>query len=139
VRGRQSAALVVAPPDGEPWRRTVDVRVDDHPEPLDELARLLDLADAYALATLGDQLVGEGRLDEAAERYRRASELAPDNHELIFWAGMAAAQGGDMDTALERVRRAIALQPGWRELLERLEPDIAPAAPAVRAALREGA
>jgi len=137
VRGRQSAAIVVAPPEGEPWRLTVDLRVEDHPEPLDEIERLLDLADAYRLASEADELVGQGRHDEAAERYVRAAELAPGNHELIFWAGLSAAEGGDMATALERVRAAIAIQPGWAELLERLEPEIAPSAAAVRAALRD--
>jgi uncharacterized Ntn-hydrolase superfamily protein len=138
ARGRQSAALVVAPAQGEPWRRAVDVRVDDHPEPLSQMDRLLDLSDAYALATVGDDLVGQGRHEEAGERYRRASELAPGNHELLFWAGLAAAQAGDLPTALERVREAIRLQPGWRELLERLGPEIAPSAPAVLAALEDG-
>jgi uncharacterized Ntn-hydrolase superfamily protein len=138
ARGRQSAAIVVAPGEGEPWRRRVDLRVDDHPEPLAELDRLHDLADAYELATQGDDLTGEGRHDEAGDRYTRAAALAPDNHELLFWAGLAAAQSGDMPTALQRVRRAIELQPGWRDLLERLEPDIAPAAQAVREALRQG-
>jgi uncharacterized Ntn-hydrolase superfamily protein len=138
ARGRQSAALVVAPARGEPWQRTVDVRVDDHPEPLTQMDRLLDLSEAYALATAGDDLVGQGRHEEAGERYRRASELAPGNHELLFWAGLAAAQAGDLTTALDRVREAIRLQPGWRELLERLEPEIAPSAPAVLAALRGG-
>jgi uncharacterized Ntn-hydrolase superfamily protein len=137
VRGRQSAAIVVAPPEGEPWRLTVDLRVEDHPEPLDEIERLLDLADAYRLASEADELVGQGRHDEAAGRYVRAAELAPGNHELIFWAGLSAAEGGDMATALERVRAAIAIQPGWAELLERLEPEIAPSAAAVRAALRD--
>jgi uncharacterized Ntn-hydrolase superfamily protein len=135
ARGRQSCALVVAPATGEPWQHTVDLRVDDHPEPLAELDRLLDLADAYALATEGDDLVGQGRHEEAGERYRTASELAPGNHELLFWAGLAAAQAGDMPTAVERVREAIRLQPGWRELLARLEPEIAPGAPAVLQAL----
>src|SRR3954452_13594612 len=137
VRGRQSSAVVVAPAEGEPWRLSVDLRVEDHPEPLDEIERLLDLADAYRLASEADELVGEGRHDEAAARYVRAAELAPGNHELIFWAGMSAAEGGDMTTALERVRAAIAMQPGWAELLERLEPEIAPSAAAVRAALRD--
>ena len=137
VRGRQSSAIVVAPPEGEPWRLLVDLRVEDHPEPLDEIERLLDLSDAYRLASEADELVGQGRHDEAAERYVRAAELAPGNHELIFWAGMSAAEGGDMATALERVRAAIAMQPGWAELLERLEPEIAPSAAAVRAALRD--
>jgi uncharacterized Ntn-hydrolase superfamily protein len=135
TRGRQSCALVVAPAQGQPWQHSVDLRVDDHPEPLAELDRLLDLSDAYALATEGDDLVGQGRHEEAGERYRAASALAPGNHELLFWAGMAAAQSGDMPTAVERVREAIRLQPGWRELLGRLDPEIAPGAPAVLQAL----
>ena len=91
--------------------------------------------DAYDLATEGDELTGEGRHDEAGDRYERASALAPGNHELLFWAGLAAAQAGDLPMALQRVERAIELQPGWGELLDRLEPDVAPGAAAVRAAL----
>jgi uncharacterized Ntn-hydrolase superfamily protein len=135
VRGRQSAALVVVPHAGEPWQRTVELRVEDHPDPLRELRRLLDLADAYAVATEGDDLVGEGRHAEAADRYRRAAELAPANAELLFWAGLALAQGGEMEAGAERVRSAIEMHPGWRDLLARLEPEIAPAAPTVRDAL----
>jgi uncharacterized Ntn-hydrolase superfamily protein len=135
ARGRQSCALVVAPGHGESWQRTVDLRVDDHRDPVAELDRLLDLSDAYALATQGDDLVGQGRHEEAGERYRSASALAPGNHELLFWAGLAAAQSGDLPTALERVREAIRLQPGWRELLGRLDAEIAPGAPALREAL----
>jgi uncharacterized Ntn-hydrolase superfamily protein len=135
VRGRQSAALLVVPAGGEPWERTVELRVEDHPQPLDELRRLLDLADAYAVATEGDDLVGEGRHAEAAARYRRAAELAPASDELLFWAGLALAQGGDLDAGVERVRSAIEMHSGWRDLLERLEPEIAPAAPEVRSEL----
>lgn len=135
ARGKQSCAIVVAPGEGEPWRTAVDLRVDDAPEPLVEMERLLDLRDAYDLASEGDDLAGQGRHDEAGDRYERASLLAPGNHELLFWAGLAAGQTGDMPTALERVRRAIELQPGWSELLGRLEPDIAPGAAAVREAL----
>src|SRR3954452_6166426 len=50
VRGRQSAAWVAPPADGDPWRKTVDLRVDDAAEPLVELRRLLDLNDAYVTA-----------------------------------------------------------------------------------------
>jgi uncharacterized Ntn-hydrolase superfamily protein len=135
ARGRQSAALLVVPSEGEAWRTVVDLRVDDDPEPLEELDRLADLRDAYDLATEGDELTGEGRHEEAGDRYERASALAPDNHELLFWAGLAAAQLEDLPTALQRVERAIELQPGWRQMLDRLEPDVAPGAAAVREAL----
>jgi uncharacterized Ntn-hydrolase superfamily protein len=135
VRGRQSAALLSVPAEGEAWQRTVELRVEDHQDPLGELRRLLDLADAYAVASEGDELVGAGRHADAAECYRRASQLAPANDELLFWAGLALAQGGDLDGGVERVRSAIEMHSGWRDLLERLKPEIAPAAATVRAEL----
>ncbi|MCW3041575.1 MAG: hypothetical protein JWM31_3480 [Solirubrobacterales bacterium] len=138
ARGRQSAALLVVPAEGEPWTSLVDVRVDDAAEPLAELDRLLDLTDAYGLAQEGDELSAAGRHEEASDRYERASALAPGNHELLFWSGLAAASQEDMPTALARVREAIALHPGWRDLLGRLEPDIAPSAAAVLQALEAG-
>ncbi len=137
LRGRQSAAILVVPAEGAPWQTLISLRVEDHPEPLPELRRLLSLHDAYEIAGKADELVNEGRHDEAARMYRRASELAPDNHELRFWAGLGAAQAGDVDAGLADVILAIEQQPGWRELLERLPADVAPSAPVVLAALRE--
>jgi uncharacterized Ntn-hydrolase superfamily protein len=138
VRGRQSAAVLVVGAAGEHWQREVDLRVEDHPDPLVELWRLLTLHRAYELAEEADTLVGQGRTQQAAPLYERSSELAPDNDELLFWAGLAAAQAGDLQTGLERVRRAIERNDGWRELLGRLDPAIAPSAPAVREALAAG-
>jgi tetratricopeptide (TPR) repeat protein len=79
--------------------------------------------------------VGEGRHDEAAELYQRASEVDPRNHELRFWAGLGAAQGGDLDMALDHVRAAIDMHPPWRELLARMPADVAPSAAEVLARL----
>ena len=131
VRGRQSAALLIVPAEGEAWETSISLRVEDHPEPLVELKRLLALRDAYELAGQADALVNESRHDEAARLYVQASERAPDNHELLFWAGLGAAQIGDLDTAVARVTHAIAMQPGWKVLLPRLPADVAPGAPAV--------
>src|SRR5438270_6247383 len=132
LRGRQSAAILVVPGDGESWRTALSLRVDDHPDPLPELRRLVSLHDAYTLAGRADELTGEGRHDQAGELYRRASELAPDNHELRFWAGLGAAQAGDLEAGVAQVREAIAQHQGWRELLDRLSPRTAPSAAAVR-------
>ncbi len=131
IRGRQSAAILVVPAAGEAWEASMSLRVEDHPQPLGELRRLVELHGAYALADRGDELTAEGRHEEAAELFRRASELAPGNHELRFWAGLGAAQSGDLDAAVEHVRAAIAAQPGWRELLPRIPHEVAPTAAAV--------
>jgi uncharacterized Ntn-hydrolase superfamily protein len=136
IRGRQSAALLVVPGEGEPWETSVSLRVEDHPEPLAELRRLVGLHEAYAFAGEGDTLVNEGRHDEAARLYEQASARAPENHELLFWAGLGAAQGGDLDTAVARVKAAIAIQPGWELLLGRLPAGVAPSAPDVLERLR---
>jgi tetratricopeptide (TPR) repeat protein len=89
------------------------------------------LHDAYALASEGDELVGQGRHELASEMFQQASALAPDNHELLFWAGLGAAQAGDLDTGVARVQAAIAQEPGWLELLPRLTPQTAPSAAAI--------
>ena len=139
VRGRQSAAILVVPANGEAWQSVVSLRVEDHPEPLVELRRLVDLHDAYALASEADDCINEGRHDDAARLFERARALAPDNHELLFWAGLGAAHAGDLESGLQDVRAAIELQPGWRELLERLPPEVAPSTRAVLERLRDSA
>jgi uncharacterized Ntn-hydrolase superfamily protein len=137
IRGRQSAAILVVPADGPAWDTVVALRVEDDPEPLGELRRLVELDDAYALASRADELTGQGRHDEAAEAFQRAGQLAPNNHELLFWGGLGAAHSGDFELGLTLVRRAIELQPGWAELLPRMPPEMAPSAAAVHARLTQ--
>ena len=135
LRGRQSAAILVVPAEGEPWRTSVSLRVEDHPEPLPELRRLVALHDAYRLAGQADELLNAGREEEAGRLYVQASERAPGNHELLFWAGLGTVASGDVQGGVAKVRAAIAMQPGWRELLPRLPAELAPAATVVLAAL----
>jgi len=135
VRGRQSAAILVVPATGDPWETIVDLRVEDHPEPLVELRRLAGLHDAYVLAGEGDELAGAGDHDAAARRYVEAHERAPESAELEFWAGLALIQRGERERGLAHLRAAIARGRGWRELLDRLDPSTAPAAAEARALL----
>jgi uncharacterized Ntn-hydrolase superfamily protein len=134
ARGRQSAALLVVPARGEVWNR-FELRVEDDPEPLDELRRLVTVREAYDLAEKADEAMGEGRHEDAARYGAEALALSPDNHELLFWAGLGMAHSGDVAKGVAFVRRAIELQPGWAELVRRLDPAIAPGAPVVVAEL----
>jgi uncharacterized Ntn-hydrolase superfamily protein len=138
VRGRQSAALLVVPAEGEAWRARIDLRVEDHRDPLGELQRLLQLWRAYELAGAADELMASDRADEAGALYRRAAELAPDSDELLFWAGLAIANAGEVEEGAAVVRRAAEVQPNWLVLLDRLSADFAPAGAQVRRALGRG-
>jgi uncharacterized Ntn-hydrolase superfamily protein len=129
VRGRQSATLLVA------GRRKIDLRVDDHEDPLAELRRLHTLDSAYGLTLDAEELAAEGRDDDAAELISEALALAPDSDELLFWAALSSAAAGDLEQATERIRAAAAFNPGWLDLLERLEPSVAPGAAELRTAL----
>jgi tetratricopeptide (TPR) repeat protein len=137
VRGRQSAAIVVVPPEGEAWQARINLRVDDHTDPIGELKRLLALQRAYELAGRGDELMAADQPVEAGALYRRAAELAPGSDELLFWSGLALAHSGDLEAGVDAVRQAIAVHPGWATLLERLSPEFAPAGAEVRRALGE--
>jgi uncharacterized Ntn-hydrolase superfamily protein len=136
VRGRQSAALLVVPATGEPWRTRFDIRVEDHADPLGELRRLTRLARAYEMAGRADELAAEGAHEAATELYLGAAELAPEADELTFWAGLGLA-AENLGQGVELVRRAVAVKPGWATLLERLDGELAPTAAAVAAALGE--
>ncbi|HEX3691277.1 MAG TPA: DUF1028 domain-containing protein [Solirubrobacteraceae bacterium] len=135
LRGRQSAAILIVPAAGDPWATVMSLRVEDHPDPLVELARLARLDEAYRVAGEGDESLAAGRHEEASALFQRACELAPESDELRFWAGLGAAQVGNMDGALAHIRAAIEAHSGWLELLRRLTPELAPSAPAVLAAL----
>jgi uncharacterized Ntn-hydrolase superfamily protein len=135
VRGRMSAALRVVPATGEPWRASVDLRVDHHEDPLPELTRALTVHRAYALidaaaehARAGD---GEAAMKAGMDALALTGESDP---QLIVWLGLGAAQS-DLATGTALVRHALELDPALATLVERLPESFAPAAPAVRAEL----
>ncbi len=135
VRGRQSAAMLIVSADRTDVVPKLELRVEDHADPIAELARLLMLQRAYALAGEADELLGAGEAQEAGRLYQQASDLAPGNDELLFWAGLSLAHAGDLDAGVAAVRRAAAAHDGWLDLLDRLSDDFAPAGGQVRAAL----
>jgi len=123
IRGRQSAALLVVSgePTGQPWvDRVFDLRVEDHPRPLEELARLLHLARAYREMNAGDEAMTENDVAGAVEHYNAASEMVPDNAEMVYWAGVTLAGEGRLEEALPRFERAFAADRRWAVLTPRL-------------------
>ena len=120
LRGRQSAALVVSGSPGDPaWSRRFDVRVDDHPVPLDELARLLRLARAFALMDDADSALARGDRDAAASLYLRGLELAPEDDQAMILAAGGLVQLGRTQEAAPLMRAARRANPRWPEFIRR--------------------
>ncbi len=123
IRGRQSAALVVvaARGTGRPTDdRPVDLRVEDHPDPVGELRRLVDLRGTYARVQVGDDRAAAGDVEGALAEYAAAHAEQPHDAELAFWHGVALAANGREQEARAPLELAFAQGERWRELLRRL-------------------
>ncbi len=123
IRGKQSAAMLIVKGDATlpPWSgRVFDLRVEDSPEPLKELRRLVGVARAYALMGEGDEHMTAGNVEAALASYTAAEKLAPDNHEALYWHAVTLASIGRVDEALPLFQRAFKVWPKWRELTKRL-------------------
>ena len=123
IRGMQSAAILIVRgvPTGEPWADVLmDLRVEDHPLPLEKLSRLITLHRAYEYENRGDEAMAESDLEGAMEAYGMAAKLAPGNIELRFWQGVSLLNTGHEEDAASLLREIFEADPNWRELLMRL-------------------
>jgi len=131
IRGKQSAALVIvnAKPSGKSWQdRAFDLRVDDHPDPLLELRRLVSLQRAYNHMNAGDLAVEHKDNEGALREYSAAGKIAsttagiPQSRhaEMIYWHAVALVAMARVDEALPLFARAFRMEPSWRELTPRL-------------------
>ncbi len=123
IRGRQSAALIVVTgkPTGRAWSdRLFDLRVDDNPEPLKELRRLITLQRAYNHMNAGDLAVEKKDNEAALREYSAAEKLVPDNAEMIYWHAVALVNMNRLEESLPLFRRVFQMDPNWMELTPRL-------------------
>lgn len=123
LRGKQSAALIVVGPDKveEIWKdKEIDLRVDDHENPVEELDRLLKTARAYEYMNRGDVAMEEGNVEKALEAYGTAESMFPENLEMKFWKAVALANSDQMDEAKQVFDRIFDENENWRTMLKRL-------------------
>ncbi len=123
IRGRQSAAILVvsAESTGQPWNdRLVDLRVEDHPEPVKELERLLQMHRGYEQMNAGDLAVEKGDLEGAEKAYAQAEYILGDNLEARYWHAVAMVNAGQIERALPIFADIFARGDNWRELTPRL-------------------
>lgn len=123
IRGRQSAAIIVVAgkPTGQAWRdRIIDLRVEDHPDPINELKRLVGVHRAYQHMNKGDEYMAEDDIESALKEYKTAEQLSPDNIEMVFWHAATLAGLERVDESLPLFKRVFEADDNWAILVPRL-------------------
>ncbi|HZN55491.1 MAG TPA: DUF1028 domain-containing protein [Candidatus Polarisedimenticolaceae bacterium] len=123
VRGRQSAAILIVRgrASDKPWTdRLVDLRIEDHPEPIREMKRLLTLHRAYEMMNRGDEASALGKMDVALKEYGDARAMVPENDEFVFWTAVTLVTNGREAEALPLFAKAFRMNPSWMLLVPRL-------------------
>ncbi|NIM91059.1 MAG: DUF1028 domain-containing protein [Candidatus Aminicenantes bacterium] len=123
IRGRQSAAIIVVSgkPSGQLWRdRIIDLRVEDHPDPILELKRLVKVHRAYELMNRGDEYLAQENVEAALKEYSAAEQLTPDNVEMVFWHAVTLADLDRVEESLPLFKKVFKADYNWAVLLPRL-------------------
>ncbi len=123
IRGRQSAAIIVVSgqPSGQLWRdRIIDLRVEDHPDPIVELKRLVKVHRAYEHMNRGDEYLAQENVEAALKEYGAAEKLTPDNMEMVFWHAVTMATSDRVEDSLPLFKKVFKADYNWAVLLPRL-------------------
>jgi uncharacterized Ntn-hydrolase superfamily protein len=114
LRGRQSVALLVVGGDASlpAWKKELELRVEDHADPLAEIRRLLRLRRAFnRVDEVEDALLAGGDAAEALRELEAYAELGDANVDFVRAIGLAKL--GRVDQARALVSRLAAADPGW--------------------------
>jgi len=123
IRGKQSASILIVKGEstGKVWEdRAIDLRVEDHIEPIKELKRLLEVYRAYEHMNKGDLAVEKNDMQLALKEYSTAEEMFPDNLEMKFWHAVTLANNNKLDEALPLFKEVFSKDPNWKTLIKRL-------------------
>jgi uncharacterized Ntn-hydrolase superfamily protein len=123
IRGKQSAAILIVrgTSTGRPWAdRVLELRVEDHPEPVAELRRLVRLQQAYDRMNAGDLAVEKNDIEGALREYSAAERMFPDNCEMKFWHAVALVNARRVEESLPIFREVFARGGNWATLVPRL-------------------
>jgi uncharacterized Ntn-hydrolase superfamily protein len=123
IRGKQSAALLVVAGEstGKVWEdQLIDLRVEDHPEPVQELKRLLHVFRAYEHMNAGDEALEKNNVSGALQAYSTAEAMLPDNLEMKFWHAVSLVNSGMTEEALPIFKAVFDKDSNWAALVERL-------------------
>lgn len=123
IRGKQSAAILVVKGEatGKLWEdRYIDLRVEDNPDPISEIKRLLKVFRAYEHMNNGDLAVEKNDMKLAMDHYSTAMKMFPENLEMKYWTAVTLVNTGQLDNALPLFKEIFSADDNWKKLTPRL-------------------
>ena len=123
IRGKRSAAiLIVGGKEAQnKWEdKIIDLRVEDHDEPVKELGRLVKLYRAYKHMDKGDLAMEHDDMESALKEYDSALNMFPNNLEMKFWTAVTLANNEKIEEASKIFKEVFNKDNNWRILAERL-------------------
>ncbi|MCF6280356.1 MAG: DUF1028 domain-containing protein [Flavobacteriaceae bacterium] len=123
MRGKQSAAILIvkAKSTGNSWQdNIIDLRIEDHKNPIEELERLMTVHKAYDYMNQGDIAMEEGDSEEAEHLYSKAQNLFPDNLEMKFWYAVNLLNNKELGKAIPILKSIFKKDRNWQLLIPRL-------------------
>jgi uncharacterized Ntn-hydrolase superfamily protein len=122
ARGKQSAAMLVVKKGagyGGYTDQAIDIRVDDHPEPFQELGRLMQFAQTNYAWNEAWTLFTQKKYAEALPPMERTARLAPENGEVLYDLAVIRLAAGEEGGALTALRKALELNPKLKKQASR--------------------
>lgn len=122
VRGRQSAAIKIAPGAEELAdldEPGVELSIPDDENPIRELRRLVEVDRSYRALRRGNAAIDDGRRAHAMLQFREAERLRHGG-EVDFWRALGLARLGREEEAVVVLQSVFAELPSFRELLVRV-------------------
>lgn len=123
IRGKQSAAILIVGPEKveNEWEdKIIDLRVDDHKNPIQELERLLSVKCGYDFMNQGDLAIEDGNVDAALEAYSQAEALLKGNIEVTYWKAIALWNADEKEQAIPILKDIFKKDKNWKTLTYRL-------------------
>lgn len=123
LRGQMSTALLVFSGQKQPhlgMGRVLELRVEEHPRPIEELKKLVRHNYAHNLLRQSRILGMNGQFKEVAEAMRQALAIIPDQMEFKFYLAVGLFGAGQKAKGLKVFKEVFAEQPQWADLVPRL-------------------
>jgi uncharacterized Ntn-hydrolase superfamily protein len=123
ARGRQSAALLVVRKDSGRvgyGDKCIDLRVEDHRNPIIELKRLLSLHRVYSLIDESEDKLTKCDFEQAMVAIKKAVKLNPRVDDAHIDMGILYMKLGRKKEAIKAFREALRLNPKMKNMIRQL-------------------